>query len=300
MRKSDLHTFNFENADFDKLVAGKASYRVAFQQAFLCPCWSKEDSGPEASCPICKGDGYYWQAFNDLKTATATFYQGSQTRPPVLEHAGAQITNVIDEHGNTFEAHLGPENFVVFPEGAEPAFSDEFTVHYTYPQQFRVFIQSIKSQRVWIDKGEVEISDLQATLPAYLEDQTPNPLWFASVQDRFTLLDVQKRYQQRFQRGTRRKEILTYKSAVPTVARSIVNGALVEYLPFEDFIIQNAEVQWVGERPPVDHHYTLEYTCNPEYYVFNELAQARHMGGENQVRTLLLRLFELYPGRGRQ
>ncbi|GEM48698.1 hypothetical protein [Deinococcus cellulosilyticus] len=296
-RKSTLPTVGFENADFDRLLQGPAAYRVAYKQAFLCPCYDKDSSGPEHNCQVCQGNGYYWVNFAAEQEATATFYFGSESKPAILPHSNATITRVVDEHGTEYTATLNSENRVEFT-GPEPEFGAEFTVEYTHPLQYRLFAQGIKAQRMWMDRGEVETSDLQATVPAFLEDlNSPNPLWFASTHDRFVLLDVTKRYQQRMER--RGKELLTYKQVEPLAARAKVNGNIVLYQPGSDFQVVNGEVKWVGTAPPSGSRYTLEYLCHPEYYVFNELAQARHMGGENQVRTLLLRLYELFPGRGK-
>lgn len=304
-RYPDFPTHGFNPRDFTSLLnSSNVTYRAIHKRADLCPCFDTTRGGPEPACPACRGIGYVW-ANPPTVNFTDALVRGSQSLPERASKAMV-VDNVVnvtiagDPPTVLLNVPLDSEGRVVWPDGTIPPVGTRYSIAYQAPQQGRMHAQSITKQRQIADRGEVTVGSMEVTVPAELEDRiTPNPAWMAAEHDRFVFPDLKHRHQARLERG--KKNRITYASVVREVrhARAIINGVLVDYAHGSTFTITTAgDVEWIaGEGPPVGTPYVAEYIAAPEYYVWAEIPQQRHVDGHDLPRRFGLRLFEQYPHR---
>lgn len=295
---SDFWQMELEPQDFTKLLTGPLSYRAVYKPASLCPCFDPTRGSPDPDCPVCNGVGYTWTEPAAV-AHTLAFYRGSQSRPERLEHA-PPITDLTitgeDSADYTAAAVITEDGRITWPDAqTAPPFSLAYSVTYKAPAQVRVHAQAFKSNRSWVDRGEVKAGDLDTTIPHTLADlTTENPAWHAKEFDIFVFPDQRIRHQQRMRRGY--GETLTYKLVRSLrEARAIAGSTIATYQPGTDFEVVNGAVSWLTAGPA--DHYVLEYDAAPEAYVFAELPQTRHVDGHPLPRRVGLRRFELFPHR---
>lgn len=303
-RYPDFPTHGFNPRDFTSLLnSSNVTYRALHKRADLCPCFDSARGGPEYACPVCGGIGYVWT--NPPAVArTDTLIRGSQSLPERASAAlviGGVVTVTIpgDPPTTLTDVPLNDNGEVVWP-GAPPATGTRYEISYTAPEQGRMHAQSVRKDRQIADRGEVTVGSMEVTVPAELEDRvTPNPAWMAAEHDRFVFPDLKHRHQARLEIG--KKSRITYASVVREVkgARAILGGVLVLYAHPAQFTISTAgDVVWSpGESPPAGTTYVVEYVAAPEYYVWAEIPQQRHVDGHDLPRRFGLRLFEQYPNR---
>jgi hypothetical protein len=301
-RYAAFPTGEFDPRAFDMLLnSSPLTYRVIHKRADLCPCFDSGRGSPDYDCPVCNGVGYAWAA-PATSAYSDTLIRGNTLRPERASKAlidPATLVVTLDDDtivaGVTLDANGAP----IFPPGTAPPDGHAYTLTYSAPQQGRAHVQSHTKQRDLTDRGEIVAGHAEATLPRHLEDLTsPNPAWGASEHDRLLLPDMRYRHQQRMVRG--RNERLTY-AHVHSIreARAVVNNALTTYARDTAFTLANGAITWLGGfGPPHGTAYVLDYLAAPEYYVWQEIPQQRHVDGHDLPRRVSLRLFEQYPYRG--
>lgn len=304
-RYPDFPTHGFNPRDFTSLLnSSNVTYRALHKRADLCPCFDAARGGPQYACPVCRGIGYTWTNPTVL-AFTDTLVRGSQSVPERVTKAlpvGGVATVTLPGTPPVVltGVALDDDGRVVWPPDTAPPVGTRYTVAYTAPQQGRLHAQSITKQRQIADRGEITVGSMEVTVPAELEDRvTPNPAWMAAEHDRFVFPDLKHRHQARLERG--KKERVTYASVVREVkhARAIVGGALVTYAHGTAFTLDaDGDVAWAtGAGPAIGTPYVVEYVAAPEYYVWAEIPQQRHVDGHDLPRRFGLRLFEQYPHR---
>ncbi len=299
----------FQPELFDILLNGPSTYRVSRRAARLCPCDDGRSGGPAYDCPVCGGRGYVWAEIPLVEyEETLTHFSGGPqpdwrysfklpderlTKARVLE-----VLEVRDEFGTLYpDVTIGKESVVIWG-ATEPQPGTKYTIRYRAPQQMRLHAQGIRTQRSWAARGEVKEGDMECSIPERLEDLiTPNPAFQAKEHDRFVFLDLEHPVSQRMTRGVQEKLLYPLYWEIEQ-ARAVIGSGEIVYQPGTDFNISNNAVQWLTSGPPYGTRYVLDYIACPEYYVFAELSQKRHVDGLRLPRRVGLRLFDLYPGRG--
>lgn len=299
-------TFRIRPREFDKLLnSSNVTYRAIHLRADTCPCFDPTRGAPEYTCPVCGGIGRTWTA----PAASAhedALVAGSRTIPEratkALAVPGTLVATYLDDLGAIVQVAgitLDDAGFVVWPPGTIAQPGTQYTLTYDAPEQGRLHAQGITKQRYLEDRGEIVAGQMDVSIPSRLEDlDTPNPAWLAAEHDRFVFPDLKHRHQQRLTRG--RNERLTYQHVRSvTGIRAIVNGALAHYALDEHATIgSSGNVTWIdASAPPAGAVYVVDYVAAPEYYVFQELPQQRHIDGMDLPRRVVLRLFEQYPHR---
>lgn len=282
---------------FTELLNSPSTYRVAYQKGHLCPCKTVR-GGQDTKCPICKGTGYYWTTPPVTRMVTETKARGS-LHGEKLGHPPAGPVAVTTESGISIPSgniHVDADGKITFTGSTQPAVNELYTI--TYPVgSIRAAITGVATRRDFQQAGELELSDISVTVDRYLEDkQTLNPLWDAGEHDRITLLDTYRRHTQHVKRG---QDTTTYRHLkdVSITSRHPTNFTLIEYQAGVDFTFNDGVITWLTLGPPVDSFYTVEAQASPEYYVFEELPQTRHMDGQKMPRHFMARLFEKWPNR---
>jgi len=306
---SDFPQGEFEPELFDMLLNGPLTYRVSRRAARLCPCDDGRSGGPAYDCPVCQGRGYIWSTVPTVEYEDTLTHYGTGLNLEwrfsfkIVDErlSRARVTEILevrDQYGGTYsDVSVGKESAIIWGS-RRPQPGTLYTVRYRAPEQMRLHAQGIRTQRSWAARGEVKEGDMECSIPERLEDLiTPNPAFQAKEHDRFVFLDLERPVNQRMTRGSR--ETLLYPTFWEIkAARAIVGGSEVTYEPGVDFVINNNAVQWLTSGPPYGSPYVLDYIACPEYYVFAELPQMRHVDGLRLPRRVGLRLFDLYPGRG--
>lgn len=296
----------FDPARFNELLTGPQTYRIAYARAYLCPNKSERGIGHTQDCPVCGGLGYYYKSMSAVSGETVIEQEQELTRAGVYEDSEQlrtipeAVLSIVDEDGVTYPPEsitIGPDRRVTWNPGhPTPADYRLYTVRYTQSaNELRALIQSVTTQREFAPRAEYEVQDLQITVDRYLADQrTPNPAWDAGENDRFVLLDTWRRYTQHLQRGIQDRPI--YRRLQDVRLTGIRNGALVEYVPGEDYSVKDGAVLWQpGKGPRPREFYVIEAKASPEYYVLQELPQTRQMDGQDMPRRFVLRGFEKHP-----
>jgi hypothetical protein len=298
-------TVSFRPEKFTDVLNGAQSWQLVYFPSTICPCRHRSDGSPVLECANCLGYGYSWPQPEQLEQL-ATFYMGSETRPPVLEHAfvgPAALIEVRDEHGAVYGDATLVDGRVVFG-ATEPPHGTEFTVRYLAPQTVRGLVTNLMSHREWREMGEVHHRDLHLTVDRYLK--TPhttdnlNPVWqLIGEHDRFLVPHARIRTQQVLHRGEREHLTYGYVFSVERCYSLTSAFAPTEYLEGEDFTLENGAVVWAeGKGPTAGRPYAIVYEAAPEYYVWRDLPQVRHQGGLELPRRVALRLWEQYPRPG--
>jgi hypothetical protein len=305
-RYPTLPTFAVRPADFERLLnSSNVTYRAIHRRADLCPCFDSARGSPEYTCPACGGIGRAWTT-PPASAYTDTLVLGSVRVPERVSRAlvapGSITAAYVNASGATVTVSgitLDEIGTPTWPTGTTPPIGTTYTVTYTAPQQGRVHAQSITKTRELADRGMVVAGSMDISVPRYYDDlTTPNPAWQAAEHDRFAFPDLKHRHQARLQRG--RNERLTY-ALVRDIrdVRAIVDGALAHYDPAASITVNAAgTVTWVApDALPAGTPYVVDYIAAPEYYVWQELPQQRHIDGHDLPRRVSLRLFEQYPNR---
>jgi hypothetical protein len=294
----DFPQYEINDKWFDQLLNGPLTYRAIYKPASVCPCWDDTTGGPEYHCNLCGGDGYSWSD-PPVQTFTDTLYRGATIERFSKSDVRA-LTSVTDEYGQVYnDATLNSDKTMIDWGASEPDIGTGYTVVYTAPFQINMHAQSIRTKKQWIDRGEVRSSDLECSIPYHLEDlTTPNPAWLAVERDRFLFPDLKMRYQQRLKRGDSQRLLYQHVKSV-IGAKAKVNDAIANYTYLTDFNFTNGAVNWLTAGPPAGTYYILEYVASPEYFIFDEVPQARHIAGADHPRRVGLRLFESYPERSK-
>ncbi len=295
-------TVAFNAARLTDVLAGAQSWQLIYFPSLICPCRNRGDGSPSLDCPHCRGYGYHWPD-PALVEHTATFFMGSELRPPVLEHPWVAAAALIEARaGATVFTDARLEDGRVVFGATAPAHGAEFTVRYRAPQTVRGLVTNLKKHREWRDLGETHHSDLHLTVDRYLTvPHTPanfNPVWDRiGEHDRFLVPHARTRTQQVLYRGEREHLTYGYVFAIERCYSLAPNP--IDYLVGTDFNIQDGRVVWVAGRGPANHWpYTIVYQAAPEYYVWRDLPQVRHQGGVALPRRVALRLWEQYPRPG--
>lgn len=294
----ELPQFEVRPGDFDRLLNGPLSYRALYRRALMCPCWDESRGSPDYHCPVCSGVGYTW-AEPPIVTFTETHYRGSTTKPERFDKGGVVgLVSVTDRHGRVIpDVTLNANRDGVQFGAVAPAMGAPYTVVFKAPEQGRLHAQGIRTDRQWLDRGEVATGDLECSIPRHLEDlTTPNPAWLAAEHDRFAFPDLKRRYQQRVRRGS--SEQLTYTRVSEVLSVHSLDGAVIR--TYQPPPIVAGRVAWTPgtPAPPAQSWYVIQYIAAPEYFVFREIPQQRHIDGHDLPRRVGLRLFESYPHRG--
>lgn len=289
---------------FEELLnADGLTYRIACRKAKLCPCQDPRGSGPDPHCPLCGGLGYTWsdppmrEHEAELLLPPSREAGESHMAGPLgkLPHAWAELISVEGPTGPVAGARL-VDGYLEVPEGyPRPGI---YRVRYRAPEQGRGHIQDMRLEREWAERGEVQTGDLSLTLPRQGPDG-PNPCWEVAPHDQVVVLDHRLWTQQRMIRGA--KETLTHPWVLEVrEARAVQGGVEVVYAPGVDFVLEAGRVRWLeGRGPALRTPYVLDYVAAPTYYVLGDLGHRRHVEGWDLPRRVALRLFDVYPGRGR-
>jgi hypothetical protein len=289
-----------EAQKYDKLLNGPLTYNVVFQKAHLCPCRDPRGSGADSNCQICHGFSYYWEAIPVNTTPyTDQFYWGSQSicHAGKLSRTAVSISSITDEYGTVYTGFVNDLGMLEITAPHQPPDGAQVTIQYTAPEQWRIHAEGLRTTREWLDRGEVQVGDIECTIPVHGPNGERNPAWYAAEHDLFWFPDARKLYRNRLTRG--KKDQLTYPhvhSVVLCAAR--VNQLLVQYVLGTDFTVQNGLVTWLaGRGPDVGTPYVLEVIVSPSFFVCQEIPQMRHANGEAFPRRLHMRLFETHPAR---
>lgn len=291
----------FDEKRFTELLTGPQTYRVAYLRAYLCPNRGERGVGHVPDCPVCRGLGYYWKPMGGpaeqvtRELTRAGLYEDSET----LGTVPSQILAIVDEEGVSYPPEsvtVGTGGKLEWVEGQpRPADYRLYNVTYEAGGELRALIQGVTTQREFAPRAEYEVQDVQITVDRFLADgQTLNPAWDAGENDRFVLLDTWRRHTQHLQRGVQDSAI--YRRMRDVRLTGIQGSKLVEYRAGTDYTVKDGSVQWAeGKGPRPRAYYTLEAQVSPEYYVFQQLPQTRHMDGQDMPRRFVLRGFEKHP-----
>lgn len=304
-RYPNFPTFGIRPLDFERLLnSSNITYRAIFKRADLCPCFDVTRGSPEYTCPVCGGIGRAWT------TPALTHYEDAllrgSTRWPerasrALIEPGSATVRFTSADGLTFSfiVDLDEDGSVIWPPYSEPGIGTPYRLAYRAPEQGRLHAQGITKRRDLEDRGMVVAGQMDVSIPRYYEDlTTPNPAWQAAEHDRFVFPDLKHRHQARLVRG--RNERLTYALTHEiTSVRAIDGSSIAHYALGTDLTIDaDGRVTWADPLTlPASTPYVVDYVAAPEYYVWQELPQQRHIDGHDLPRRVSLRLFEQYPHR---
>lgn len=225
--------------------------------------------------------------------------KGSESRPEILERASAVLVSASLENGTAITGLTVGVDGKVNTSATTPRIRDGavYSITYTAPNQSRLHAQSFRTERSWVDRGEIKTGDLECSIPVHLQDlTTPNPAWLASEHDLFLFPDLRMRRQQLLQRGRIERLIYSEIHEILQVYQVDANTGTVQTYSSSDYTVSsNGTLTWGANAP--SGWYTVDYIAAPHYYVFQELPQVRHIDGQFLPRRVGLRLFDLYPGR---
>ena len=304
-RHRSFPTFGIRPLDFDRLLtSSNVTYRAIHKRADLCPCFDTSRGSPEYTCPACGGIGRVWTT-PAVREYTDALVRGSTRLPERADRALVEPGSITITYTNAagLTVHLTGVTLddggrPVFPPGTEPPIGTPYALGYRAPEQGRLHAQGITKNRDVVDRGMIVAGQMDVSIPRYYDDLTTlNPAWMAAEHDRFVFPDLKHRHQARLVRG--RGDRLTYALRHDiTDVRAIAYGNLTHYALGEDVLVDAlGRIEWPTDAIPVGTPYVIDYIAAPEYYVWQELPQQRHIDGHDLPRRVSLRLFEQYPNR---
>lgn len=289
------HQPHIDKELFNELLTGSISVRFQYFRAHQCPCRDPNGTGPSQRCGVCKGRGYYFDDPPDVEL-TESFYYGSTTVPEVLRATPLELLGItvdgVAVATERLDAQGGALTWLEPPELYSP-----YTVRYRATETLRAGITQVLTRNEQRDRGMMDSSSIHVSVDRLQEDKvTPNPAWDAAEADRFRLVDTHRREQQSVKR-TGVRDLLKYMNATEVVLTSVVNDAIHTWRAGEDYTLENGVITWIGERPGEGEWYAASYQANPEYAVFGELPQTRHIDGQPLPRRFLMQLAEYSQSR---
>ena len=287
---SRLHQPRIDTELFNEVLTGSISSRFHYFRAYPCPCRSAAGNSPSQRCPVCKGRGTYFDDPPEV-AAEETFIYGSTSEPEVLRGVPLELLSVTVEGVPANTSDLTHEDGVL--RWLEPPdLYSEYTVRYRAKETLRAGITQVLTKKQLAERGMMDSSSIHVSIDRLQEDKaTPNPAWDAGVGDRFRLVDTRRREDQHVKR-TGGYDLLKYMNAYEVTLTSVLNGAIYIWRPGEDYTVENGVITWIGERPGEGDFYAATFQANPEYAVFGELPQTRHIDGQPLPRRFLMQLAE--------
>lgn len=281
---------------FRQLLNGPSTYRVEHLQAKACPNMG-DHGGHKPNCPVCRGLGYIWDRMDAAeRTITQTLYRGSLEGEKLLQ-APEQVMSLVTEGGVSIpeSSYKLVEGSILWLEGEDPLpeLYEEYTIEFKVTA-VRALVQDVRTQRALKDFGFIEFGDVQVSVDRYCEDGvTLNPLWEASANDRIRLLDTWRRH----------KEVITVGQTLQIPSRLMFQRArevqvfqahgedLLPLVPEEDYHLEGDLITWLN---PNVRAAAVEYLISPEYYLFDQLPQTRHIDGLDLPRRFIARQWEKF------